>query len=780
MRVYPVIMCGGVGTRLWPLSRPSRPKQFVNLVGDHSLFQDAATRIQGLTGFEKLVVVTHQSFHPWVSRHLALINVTADILLEPVRRDSAPAIALAALHIHELDPEGIAVIVAADHFIPDAAHFRAEVEKAVATADSGSIITLGIKPCFASAAYGYIKPGPADRESPTRPVLSFHEKPDVETAARYIGDGYLWNSGNFIARADTLIEQFQHHAPKIIKHVKAGYGERTALGDGVLVGPSLSHASKASMDTAIMEKTDARSVLPTTLDWSDMGMWSAIHSAMAKDDNDNSVQGRAVLNDARNCAARGPDDKLIVLSGVDGLNVVVDDEVVLVMPLAQSDDLKTVTDQLARAHHPELDLAPTSATLGERTRRLQMWWETAALPLWFANGFDHTGGLWRESLQHNGKPTFEPVRGRVPGRQTFVYAQASRDNWAGPWRDVLSKALANMAKLASPTHGLIPSTLNAHGAVLDSGFNLYDQTFHLLALANAPSETTISATPISSTYAVPGMADAGGMGFAGVNTAAYNRALAVLAAIETHIFGQATGAAPRLSELDETCPQQSNPVMHLFEAALAWIETCRAQGLDVQPWMTLATEIASLCNDHLIDGERGHISETYDADWHAHPISETNPIETGHQFEWAWLLMRWQAITGDKVSANWHNHAKRLFAVGLRGLDPHSMSIVSHLDANHERSATVGRFWCQLDWLKAALVLFEAADAGEKSFYLYHIHLALDATEAFLNTPVRGLWYDKRRSDGSFIDEDVPASTLYHITSALTQLRETTARHPDM
>ncbi|MEL6505938.1 MAG: AGE family epimerase/isomerase [Pseudomonadota bacterium] len=798
MRVYPVIMCGGIGTRLWPLSRKSRPKQFVNLVGDTSLFQETVARLIGLNGFERLVVITGQTMQTWVSRQLALNNASADILLEPAGRDSAAAVALAAIHIHTLDPEGVIVLVASDHFIPDAAHFRAEIDKAVAGAANGSIVTLGIKPTAASDAYGYIQPGETQAQTPVRKAIAFREKPDVETAARYISEGYLWNSGNFIARADALMDQLSTHAPDVIEPVQAGYDSRSNLGNGTLIGDAFLGAKKTPIDKAVMEKTQDKSVLPTDLDWSDLGAWDAVHAVNTKDKTGNSFQGRVILHEATNCAARGPDDKLIVLAGVDGLNVVADDDVILVTPLAQSNALKNVTDRLAQEKRGELDIPSASATVGERTQRLLEWWETAALPLWFSNGFDHTTGLWRESLHHTGHPTLKPVRGRVPGRQTYVFAQAGRDQWAGPWNTVLDRALTSMAEAARPYNGLMPPLLDARGEALQDSFNLYDQTFQLLALAHAPSSVKMAqpipvqtARPlqlVAQTVAKPtfgGMEDAGAFAFTHDNATAYDRALGLLTTIEQQIFGKAANAAPRLSEMDETCPHRSNPVMHLFEAALAWIETSRQQGRDDRPWMALADEIATLCEDKLMNGPQGHISELYDGDWNALPITDENRIETGHQFEWAWLLMKWQKLSASNPAESstqnkWHDHAKRLFAVGSCGTEPRALSMVNYLDGNYERCVDKGRFWCQLEWLKAALVLYEAADERERAFYLSHAELALDVTEAFLNTPVRGLWYDKRKPDGTFVDEDVPASTLYHITSALTQLRETTARHRDI
>ncbi|HEY0102480.1 MAG TPA: sugar phosphate nucleotidyltransferase, partial [Brevundimonas sp.] len=223
MAIFPVILCGGAGTRLWPASRPARPKQFIDLASDLSLFQDTALRVGPLAADGgRVLVVAGLSHEPFITAQLTALGLEATVLLEPEGRDSAPAMAAAAEWIASLAPEGLALFVASDHHIPDGDAFRAAVHEAAASADAGRIITFGVRPSEPSSAYGYIQPEAAGLS----PVRAFVEKPDRATAEAYVRDGYLWNSGNFMVRADVLLAELEAFAPDVAK------GARAALPQG--------------------------------------------------------------------------------------------------------------------------------------------------------------------------------------------------------------------------------------------------------------------------------------------------------------------------------------------------------------------------------------------------------------------------------------------------------------------------------------------------------------------------------------------------------------------
>lgn len=342
MALYPVIMCGGAGTRLWPASRPSRPKQFLALAGERSLFQETVARCAPLaSGAGRLIVVAGASHAGWIDRQLADLGVEATVLLEPEPRDSAPAMAAAAAWIARRDPEGVAAFVASDHFIPDHDAFRRAVREAAGPAGEGRIVTLGVRPRSPSSAYGYIKPAGRGLS----PVEAFVEKPDEATAEAYIGAGYLWNSGNFIVSARTLVAQLTRHAPEVLKAATAALPE----GEATVLTEVFRTAPKISIDYAVMEKTDIASVLEVDFDWSDLGAWDAIAATGA------GSAGAQIMVDGENCLIRAPEGMVVAAVGVSNLAIIVEKDAVLVCDLSRAQDVKGVVEALKAVAPGRLD-----------------------------------------------------------------------------------------------------------------------------------------------------------------------------------------------------------------------------------------------------------------------------------------------------------------------------------------------------------------------------------------------------------------------------------------
>src|SRR5215207_1567117 len=222
--INPVIMCGGAGTRLWPASRESMPKQFIPLLGEHSTFQTAVKRVSNSKVFSKPTVVTHCDARFVVAEQLAQIGMVADILLEPQRRDSAAAVAVAAHHAAQRQPDGVVLVIAADHLMPDDAAFVAACGAAAEAARQGVIMTLGVAPDHPATGYGYIAPGEPIRGTQARHVARFIEKPDARTAQGYIAEGCLWNSGNFLFRADVLLDELERFEPTVVGAARDAVG----------------------------------------------------------------------------------------------------------------------------------------------------------------------------------------------------------------------------------------------------------------------------------------------------------------------------------------------------------------------------------------------------------------------------------------------------------------------------------------------------------------------------------------------------------------------------
>lgn len=337
-KLFPVIMCGGSGVRLWPESRPSTPKQFLPLLGELSPFQDAVLRVAPLASEGgRIVVVAGSAHQPTIAGQLDALGVSAQIIIEPVGRNSAAAIAAAAQWCAGRDANAIAVIVAADHLVPDAAAFRRAVLAAVPAAASGKIVTLGITPRAPTSAYGYIKPAESAGLSA---VAHFIEKPGKDAAASCVAEGYLWNSGNFIAQASTIVKEIEAHAPEIGAAVRAARDTGRAEMGLMELGLQFSSAPAISFDHAIMEKTSCAAVLPVTFEWSDIGDWEQVASTGRGN------RGRSIQLDCSNLLVRAPDGTTVVTIGLDDLAVIVSPDGVLVCPLKRAQEVKDAVERL--------------------------------------------------------------------------------------------------------------------------------------------------------------------------------------------------------------------------------------------------------------------------------------------------------------------------------------------------------------------------------------------------------------------------------------------------
>jgi mannose-1-phosphate guanylyltransferase / mannose-6-phosphate isomerase len=338
-RIVPLIMCGGAGTRLWPASREVRPKQFLSLFGKRSTFQDTVLRVSDEGLFERPIVITNAAYRFMVLEQLAEIGLEADILLEPVRRDSGPAIAAGAVFAEARDGDAIVLALAADHIVQNTAAFIAACRQGLVAAASGHIVTFGVQPERAATEYGYISPGKVIAGE-VRAVAKFVEKPDPATAAGYIDAGYLWNSGNFMFRASVLLDEYR----KVDADSVASIGVAVAkagrdLGFVTLDPVSFEKALAISIDYAVMEKTARASVVPVSCGWSDVGSWHAVWELSDKDAQGNAAQGPAVFEDSRNCNV-STDKALVALEGVDDLVVVATEDAVLVSRQKDANGLK--------------------------------------------------------------------------------------------------------------------------------------------------------------------------------------------------------------------------------------------------------------------------------------------------------------------------------------------------------------------------------------------------------------------------------------------------------
>ncbi|TLX21632.1 mannose-1-phosphate guanylyltransferase/mannose-6-phosphate isomerase [Thermomonas fusca] len=346
-KLQPVLLSGGSGTRLWPLSREAYPKQFLPLAGDDTMLQATWLRVAAIADAAP-IVVAGEDHRFLVAEQLRQIGApTPAIVLEPLGRNTAPAIAAAALQALAGGDDPLLLVLPSDHVVRDGEAFRAAVRQAMPAAEAGALVTFGIVPGAPETGFGYIhaEAGEADGSDGVRKVLRFVEKPDAATAQRYLdGGGYYWNSGMFLLRASRYLDELQRFRPDIVAAVRAAFDAAARDGDFIRLDKAAFAACPSdSIDYAVMEKTDAACVLPVDIGWNDVGSWSALWEVSPQDADGNAHHGDVVSIDSRNSYAYAR--RLVALVGVDDLVVVETDDAVLV---ARKDRVQQVKDVVAQ------------------------------------------------------------------------------------------------------------------------------------------------------------------------------------------------------------------------------------------------------------------------------------------------------------------------------------------------------------------------------------------------------------------------------------------------
>jgi mannose-1-phosphate guanylyltransferase/mannose-6-phosphate isomerase len=344
-RITPLIMCGGTGTRLWPASREGRPKQFLSLFGRTSTFQDTIRRVGDAALFDRPIVVTNAQYRFLVAEQLAELGVAADILLEPARRDSGPAIAAGTVFARRAGADPVVLALAADHVVLDDGGFATACRTAFEAASRGRIVAFGVRPDRPTTEYGYIRP--RDGSGPDIfDVERFVEKPDNVTAQRYVAEGYLWNSGNLLFRASTFLEEYAAFEPDSVAAVRAAVDNAgTDLGFVTLAEEPFTRARAVSVDYAVMERTSRAAVVPISYKWSDVGSWGAVWDLSDKDAAGNAAQGPAVFVDSSGCFVAS-NRALAALFGVEDLVVVASEDALLVARRGSTLDMKQLVQKL--------------------------------------------------------------------------------------------------------------------------------------------------------------------------------------------------------------------------------------------------------------------------------------------------------------------------------------------------------------------------------------------------------------------------------------------------
>jgi len=350
--IVPVVMAGGSGTRLWPMSRAMYPKQFINVVGNNTMLQDTFSRLENIETAPALVICNDE--HRFlVAEQLREKGQKSNIILEPVGRNTAPAIALAALKAVNNGDDPILLVLAADHVIQNVNAFENSISQAEIHAKTGKLVTFGIVARTPETGYGYIHRGKKLDDAGFK-VSRFVEKPDKETAQNYIDTGeFFWNSGMFMFKASRYLEELKQHYPEILSACEKSFNSSSKDLDFIRIDLNdFKECPSESIDYAVMEKTDCAVVVPLDAGWSDIGSWSAIWDVSEKDKNGNRVLGDAITEDSRNCLVHS-EDRLVSILGLEDVVVIDTKDTVLVADKNKVQNVKKIVEKLKSANRDE-------------------------------------------------------------------------------------------------------------------------------------------------------------------------------------------------------------------------------------------------------------------------------------------------------------------------------------------------------------------------------------------------------------------------------------------
>jgi len=712
LRFHAAILCGGSGTRLWPLSTNAHPKQLLSLLGPESMLAATAARVPYALS---LTAVGGESYQQALRQELP----DAHLILEPFGRNSAPAIAALCLTKQASD---IVLVLPADHHIADVAAFRRALAVGYERACADEIVTFGIKPTFAATGYGYIETDRAFADADWLNGESFVEKPNSAKAAEYIASGrFVWNAGIFLFKVSSMLAALEQFVPDILANVRMALRQVEPTLTR-LEGSVFAACRSLSIDYAVMEHLASFAVVPVDMGWSDVGDYRALHQLGTKDAAGNTTQGSVSLRNSSDCHVRSSGPALAI-SGLDGMTVVATPELVMIAPLGDAAAIKALSEMTpASAPQERFALWPAQ----------QAWlntWMSQAFRFWADRAWDHKGGGFVEALDLLGKPLAHlPRRARVQPRQVFAVTRAAEIGWLDKElaRDLVEDGLRFILDTMALPSGGFAHLLSPQGKILNARVDSYDHAFLLLAAAHAKR---VFNTPLADALVL--------------------EVLKVLDGTLRHPSGLGYAEANTPENM-----RRANPHMHLLEAFLALHEADpQAGGLE------RATGIVEIFETRLWDATHSLVREYYADDLTVWPGLEGDWIEPGHLFEWAVLLGQYDALAHRDVLSL----QRRLIRSGNHLLHPKSGWACNAVTPSCTVLDGGYRLWPQLEMLRAYSQLPQSA-------LVPAARLFDRICKQYLNASKPGLWTDAFSADGKATGQQVPASMLYHFITAFGPL----------
>lgn len=742
-RIVSFVMSGGVGSRLWPLSREDNPKQFHDLAGDGSMLAKTlrrlATRQAGTT---PIYLIASERHSRRVRADLAEVDLSGGgAIFEPVGRNTAAAVAVATLRTLAAHGDSLMLIVPSDHEISTDAQFWRTVEEGVPAALDGQIVVFGIKPTQPETGYGYIEV--ASGGGAVSDVSRFVEKPDLATAEQYLAAGnFYWNTGIFLFRAGAMRDAFARFQSDIWIAAEKAFAAATGDLSGLYMPLDLyTDIPSTSIDYAIMEKAERIAMVPASFRWNDLGSWQSLLDVGPADGQGNVIVGDVVAIDCENSYFRS-DGSLLSAIGLKNMAIVSTPDATFVAPVSHSQNVKKIVEQLERSGRLETRFTPAPDRVlvsGAWRRRVHHWLFSETLPFWSTRGVDEVHGGFHEVLGFDGSPMARPKRMRTMARQVYAFAVAKQRGWDGPADRLIAHGLEFMGRKGRTAMGGWVRTLNVDGYVADPVEDAYDHSCVLLALAWAH---------------LCGNPDALRLG---EETFAF---------LDAHLEDAEAGGYLETPAGDMT--RRSNPHMHLLEAFLAWHSaTGDARHLD------RAGRIIRLFKGHFFDPESWTLGEFFDERWQPEAGEPGTWTEPGHHFEWASLLVDYAGKSGE---GDLTGYARKLYASaianGLNRATGLAYGAVSRQGLPLDR---LSRSWPQAEAIKAAIALDGSGgpdlkpevEARVGRLFRWHIDPA-----------PTGLWIDRIDERGRSLATEVPASIFYHLVSALTQYLDGTESSP--